>query len=100
MRVKLPLATSVVLRGSERRIAHEQNPKANNRNPSPATRAHVFVEPEMAQQSHDGVRNRRGGLYVTKIRPGENQRITHQIGEQRSDSKPHDGGGKGAEEKM
>src|SRR6202043_139319 len=100
MRVKPPLTTFGVLRGSEGGIADEQNTKTNNRNPDPAPRAHVLMEPKMAQQSYYGISNRGGWLHVTKIRPRKNQRIAHQVGEQRSDSKPHDGGGKGAEKKV
>src|SRR5580700_12316711 len=100
MRVKSPPTTSVMLRGSEGGIAHEQNAKTNNRNTQPPARAHVFVEPEVAQQSHNGVRNRRGGLHVAKIRPRKHKGIADQIGQQGANSKPHGGGGEGAEKKM
>src|SRR5208337_432323 len=95
-----PSRPSDSLSSSRRRVTHNQNTQAENRNPSPAQGADKFVQKKMTQQRHDDIGQRRSRLHETEIRPGEDQNVRYKKRKQEKYAQPNCSGRKCANEKV
>jgi hypothetical protein len=70
-------------------VPDDEDADADHKNAKPAQGRDGFSQQKIAKQGNHGVGERRGWLNVAVVRPGENEHVGDEEGEQASDSEPN-----------
>src|SRR5580693_2109439 len=77
------------LSSSRRRVAHNQNTEAEQRDADPTQGTDIFTQEKMPEQRHDYVGQRRSRLHETEVGPGEHQGVGNKKREQEDHTEPN-----------
>ena len=69
-------------------MTHNEDANANYGDARPAKQIYLFTEEQEPENGDHEIRKRGCGLNVTIVRPGENEHVGYEKGEQAGDSKP------------
>src|SRR5215469_9732870 len=82
-------STSPFLRGSRMGMTDNEDAKANHNDARPAQQVHSLAKEKQPKNGHHRIGKSGSGLNVTVVRPGQDQHVGHEKGEQAGDAQPN-----------